>query len=276
MAIEITSATNPRLKNAVKLRSGRHRRRSGLIVVDGIREITRGLASGCELVDLFVARDWKYAAPQQADDKSQELAGLIDDPRWQQQICVVPPPLFDKIQFGERNEGAVAVMRRPQTPLDRLDASGGGLVLVLDALENPGNAGAVLRTADAAGVDGVLFCEPQCELFAPAMIRASLGTCFSVPLGEGDFHGVRSWLHAGRFRVWAARVDAGETLWDADFTGPIAIVLGSESRGLSERWHDSQMQGVRIPMAGLADSLNLAVSAALLAFEARRQRQGAA
>jgi TrmH family RNA methyltransferase len=143
---------------------------------------------------------------------------------------------------------------------------------VLESVEKPGNLGAALRTADGAGVDGLIVVDPRTDPWNPNAIRASMGTVFSVPLAITDAAVARGWLADRSIRVVAALVDAPTTYTDADLTGPVAIALGSEADGLSAAWRDGHVTGVRIPMLGIADSLNVSATAAILAYEARRQR----
>jgi TrmH family RNA methyltransferase len=149
------------------------------------------------------------------------------------------------------------------------------LVVVLEAVEKPGNLGAVARTADGAGVDAILVADPRCDLFNPNAIRASLGTLFAVPLARAAADDARDWLLAHGLRVVAARVDGATALAEADLRGAVAIVLGSEASGLSQAWTGPSVEAVRLPMLGVADSLNVSAAAAVLLYEARRQRDAA-
>jgi TrmH family RNA methyltransferase len=147
-------------------------------------------------------------------------------------------------------------------------------LVVLDQLEKPGNLGAILRTADAAGVDAVLVADGAGDLYHPNVIRASCGALFALPVGIGSATNVRPWLEANRIRCIATRVDSSMDLWQQDWTGGVALVIGNEAEGLSTAWRESHISPVRIPMAGLVDSLNASVAAAVCLFEAVRQRRG--
>jgi TrmH family RNA methyltransferase len=146
------------------------------------------------------------------------------------------------------------------------------LVIVLEGVEKPGNVGAVLRSADGAGADALIAADPRTDLFNPNVIRASAGTVFSLPLAAASSRATLDWLRDRGMRIVAARVDAADIYTDADLSGPLAIVLGAEAEGLSEAWSGPDVQAVRLPMLGIADSLNVSVSAAILLYEARRQR----
>jgi TrmH family RNA methyltransferase len=169
----------------------------------------------------------------------------------------------------------VAVIRTPPTGLDRLDVSDASLVVVAEGVEKPGNLGAILRSADGAGADALIVADPRTDPFNPNAIRASLGTIFSVPLAAATSVETLAWLSERGIRPVAATVRAEAVYADIDLRGPIAIVLGSEARGLTDTWGDPGVLAVRIPMHGVADSLNVSVAAAVLLYEARRQRGAA-
>jgi TrmH family RNA methyltransferase len=146
------------------------------------------------------------------------------------------------------------------------------LVIVVESVEKPGNLGAILRTADGAGADAVIAADPLTDLYNPNAIRASLGTIFSVPIATATTAATLEWLNASRIRPIAARVDARRAYTEIDFRGRVAIILGSEAGGLSDAWDHASVEPVRIPMLGAADSLNVSAAAAVLLYEAQRQR----
>ena len=183
----------------------------------------------------------------------------------------VSPAVFERLAFGQRAEGIVAVARPPQRALDDLRLPACPLVAVLEGVEKPGNVGAVLRSADGAGVSALIVANGATDLYNPNTIRASLGTIFSIPVCTADSAAARDWLAARRIPIFAARVDAATDYTQADFTGPAAIVLGSEATGLSAIWCDIATP-IRLPMRGAADSLNVSAAAAVLFYEALRQR----
>ncbi|WP_164102513.1 TrmH family RNA methyltransferase [Candidatus Laterigemmans baculatus] len=256
-SLSITSAANPRFRAAVRLRQGRVRRREGRFLVDGRREISRAIAAGYELLELYVT----------TDSPSAESLGAIP-----QLWIELPPSMLDQLAYGDRNEGAVAVFAARHRTLDQLRLPENPLLVVLDRVEKPGNIGAVFRSADAAGASAVLLSDCAGDLFNPNLIRASLGTAFTTPAAQATAAEVRHWLHARGVRMLATRVDAPATLWETDWRAPAAIVIGSEAEGLGPEWAGEGISGVRIPMAGVADSLNASVTAALCLFEATRQR----
>jgi TrmH family RNA methyltransferase len=184
----------------------------------------------------------------------------------------VGPAVLARVAFGQRSDGVVAIVGTPVTALADLVLRPDPLVVVVEAIEKPGNLGAIIRTADGAGADAVIAAEPRTDLFNPNAIRASLGTIFALPVVAAPATETIDWLAAHGIRPVAARVDAPAAYTDIDLRGPLAIVLGSEAGGLSDAWTEARVQPVAIPMHGTADSLNVSIAAAVLLYEARRQR----
>ena len=181
--------------------------------------------------------------------------------------------MFAKLAFGDRAEGILAIAATPRATLADLPAlPPDPLLAVLAGVEKPGNIGAVLRTADAAGVSAVILADPQTDLFNPNAIRASLGTIFALPIAVATATETLAWLRERHCRILTTRVDAQLTYSEAEYVGPTAIVLGSEAAGLSDAWSDADVFPVRVPMLGIADSLNVSATAAVLFYEAVRQR----
>lgn len=264
----IASPSNPRVRAAAALRDRRQRERSGRILIDGARECLRGLEAGLKVETIFVCRE-RCGSP--------ECLTLLDrlgreDPR----LVPVTETALAKLAFGDRADGVVAVARRPDLDVSRLRLGGTPLLVVVEAVEKPGNLGAILRSADGAGVDGLIAADPRTDLFNPNAIRASLGTIFTVPVAAGTSADIREWLTAAHIRIVVARVDAARPYTEADLSGPLAIVVGSEATGLGPVWSGPDVPAVRLPMLGAADSLNVSAAAAVLLYEARRQRDAAA
>jgi TrmH family RNA methyltransferase len=232
--------------------------------VDGAREVRRAIEAGATLVEAFVCES-RLAGP----DARAALDALADRGV---PTTSVTELVFEKIAFGDRAEGILAVVRVPDLGLDRLVLPADPLVVVIEGVEKPGNVGAVLRSADGAGADAVIAASPRTDLYNPNAIRASAGTIFGVPLASAASDDVRAWARAGGLRLVAARVDAARAYTDLDLRGPVAIVLGAEADGLTAGWDAADIEAAAIPMHGMADSLNVSVSAAVLLYEARRQR----
>jgi len=260
----ISSPANPRLRAAAGLRERRAREHTGRTLIDGAREIGRALDAGVVLETVFVCESLC---------RSTACLGLLerigpDDPR----VVAVTPAAFVRVAFGDRAEGLVAVAITPPVALDVLDLPNDPLVVVLEGVEKPGNLGAILRSADGAGLDALVAADPRTDLYNPNAIRASLGTIFSMPLGAASAEGALAWLAGHGLRIVVARVDGSRLYTETDLAGPLAIVLGSEAEGLSAAWSGPGVETVRLPLLGTADSLNVSVAAGILFYEARRQR----
>lgn len=258
----LTSPANPRLKALAALRR-RRGRAGGRILVDGARALGLALGAG-------VAVEAVYHCP---DLDPPEVAGLLAEAgaKGAEVVAVARGP-FGRIAYGDAPDSVVAVARRPAAGLDRLPPSP-KLVLVVVGLEKPGNLGALLRSADAAGADAVIVADGKADPFGPNAVRASRGTVFSVPLAEAEGTEAIAWLKARGLAVIAALPEAERPYTAADFGPPVAIVLGAEHAGLPAPWRAAADLGVRVPMRGRADSLNVAVTGALLLFEAVRRRE---
>ncbi len=248
----ITSPQNPKIKDLLLLETkSRERKARGLFVVEGRREYERAVAAGYRTETLFV----REGEPE---------AGRAD--------FVVSGHVYEKIAWREGTEGIVAVMQVREQRLDDLVLSPAPLILVLESVEKPGNLGAVLRTADAAGVDAVLVCDPLTDLYNPNLIRASLGAFFTVPVVACTSEEAFTWLSARGIAILTAQLQDSELYYETDMVRPTALVFGTEDKGLTPFWRERADAHIRIPMAGRMDSLNVSASAAILAFEAVRQR----
>ncbi len=266
--LSITSLQNPRIKQAVKLRQRAFRDQTGLMLVEGYREIRRALDNQYRPANLFACADFFLGKNEPALIEQCRAAGA--------EIVVCTPPVFEKIAYRERPEGLLAILPQIQGRLDKLAPGKDALIVVAESIEKPGNLGTILRSADAAGVDAVIVCDPRTDIYNPNVVRASIGTIFSVPVVTTEFETAREWLRQHNIRTLAATPHARQVYTEPDLTAGIAIVLGTEQYGLSEHWMSTADLQVRIPMRGQADSLNVAAAATILLFEARRQRDLAA
>ena len=260
----IASPSNPRIKATARLRDRRQRDATGLTLVDGAREVRRALEAGAGMIEAYVCE------PLLAGEDARAALDALTT----RSIATTPTTeaAFAKIAFGDRADGIVAVVRIPSMRLDDLALPADPLVVVLEGVEKPGNLGAVLRSADGAGVDALIAATPRTDLMNPNAIRASAGTIFSVPIAAAPTDQVIDWLQQRRIPIVATLVDAETLYTDANLTGPLAVAFGSEAAGLSAAWRTEVISGIRLPMAGIADSLNVSVSAAVVLYEARRQR----
>jgi RNA methyltransferase, TrmH family len=261
---KITSLQNSRVKSVIRLRDGRGRRRQGRIMIDGIREIRRAWEAGVTIVEVYFCAE--ACDRSSAAELLDQLAGagvVMFEVTW---------PVLEKLTFGQRSEGLVAVAVPPDVCLDRLDVPAEALVAVLEGIEKPGNVGAVLRSADAAGVAAVIVADEGTDLFNPNAIRASLGAIFSVPVAAASSQEVLAWLRRQSFSIYAAWLDGTEEYSHVSYRGRSAVVLGSEAHGLSDLWRGEGTTSVRVPMCGVVDSLNISAAAAVLFYEALRQK----
>lgn len=258
----ITSLRNPRVRSAVKLRDRRGRDTQRRIIIDGAREILRAFESQVRLTEYFVCADLC-----QSEDAKQAFACLAQSNVLRNEVS---PHVLEKLSFGDRTEGIVAVAEVPRKQLDDIPVNEHSLIAVVERIEKPGNLGAILRTADAAGVSAVVAAEPVCDIFNPNVIRASLGAVFTLPVVGASTDDAISWLRANGVAIFAARVDGSVPYTDIEYSGPAAIVLGSEAAGLTERWSGSGVTAISLPMRGSVDSLNVSATAAVLFYEARR------
>jgi RNA methyltransferase, TrmH family len=261
----ITSLQNPRVKDAIHLRNARHRQQHKRIIIDGVRELARAIQAGVRMVEIFICEALLVS------DEARSL--LIALETCGGEILPVSEAVFQKMAFGNRTEGVLGVAEMPQITLqDLVLPEKTSLVAVLEGVEKPGNVGAVLRSADAAGVSALILADARTDLYNPNAIRASLGTIFTVPVCEGSSDDVLAWLRENNISIVAARVDGSMPYTQIDYRRPTAVVLGSEAAGLSSAWSDLDITAVRLPMLGTADSLNVSAAAAVIFYEALRQR----
>jgi len=265
MAKTITSHRNSHVTNAIRLRERRGRDQQDRIIVDGAREILRGLKGGIEIVEVFFC-------PKLCNDEDAHLA-ISALSVTSATILTVSPNVFGRVAYGQRSEGLVGVAKMPHLQLGDVQLPENPLILVLEALEKPGNVGAVVRSADGAGAAAVVITNAQTDIYNPNAIRASMGSLFTMPICAASPSETLEWLRVRNLQIFAARVDGSVSYSDQDYTEASAIVLGSEATGLSSVWHDDDIRPIHLPMCGAADSLNVSAAAAVLLYEALRQRQ---
>lgn len=260
----VDSPSNPRLRAALALRERRERDTTGLTIVDGARESLRAVQAGVAIEAAYVCR------PMLASLDSTRLLAELEGGRGRVPITELSERAYARLAYGDRSDGIVLVVRTPSTRLDDLAVGANALIVVTEDVEKPGNLGAILRSADATGVSAVIAAGGT-DLFNPNVIRASVGTVFNVPVAAAPAMEVATWLRGIGVRIVASRVDAACLHVEADLGRPVAIVLGSEAEGLSDVWRGPDIEGVRLPMIGAADSLNVSAAAAVLLYEAWRQ-----
>ena len=267
----VTSAQNPKIKELRALQEkSRLRRETGLFVVEGRRELEHCLDAGFVPRTVFVCREIIQA---------EDLARIIGKAEPYKgpgipevQVIELPSALYDKVAYRGGTEGIIAEMEYRERSLDNLKPGDNPLIVVLESVEKPGNLGAVLRSADAAGADAVIVCDPLTDLYNPNLIRASIGAVFTTQVVTATSEEAITWLKRKGIHILTAQLQDSQWYYDTDMTGGTAIIMGTESTGLTSIWREAADAHIRIPMLGRLDSLNVSVSAAILLYEAVRQR----
>lgn len=256
----ITSTQNPKVKQALKLRDGKERKEKNLILIEGAREVFLALGSNIKIETLFYC-------PELAGENS-ELFLLIN----KKIIIQTSADVFKKMAYRDHPDGVLAIAEPNPIKLNDIRLSKNPLVIVVEAVEKPGNLGAILRSADAAGVDAVIISDPKTDIYNPNVIRASLGTVFSNQVAASTTEEVIKWLADKKIKSFAALPRAEKVYTLSDYTGFSAIVIGAEDVGLSDKWVSKADEQIKITMKGKIDSLNASVCLAVVLFEALRQR----
>ena len=260
----ITSLQNTKIKRLIALQQkSSERRKTDLFVVEGIREVRHCLYAGFEIDTLFLCPDILQGLPE-ADSMHDLLRMPVS--------FLVTKEVYDKMAYRGGTEGVMAVVKARRKTLQDLQLPSSPLIVVLESVEKPGNLGAVLRSADAASADAVIVCDPLTDLYNPNLIRSSIGSVFTVPLVACSSEECITFLKTNGIRILTAQLQDSRFYYDTDMTCGTALVMGTEATGLTQRWRAAADAHIRIPMLGRLDSLNVSVSAAILLFEAVRQR----
>lgn len=257
----ITSTQNPKIKGLLALEKPRERRKQQLFIIEGLREIRWAIEAGYKIGNIFYCEDI-ISLP--------ELGRELTEGRL---MIPVTAEVFEKIAVREGSTGVVAVAEMKTHRLEDIALPAKALILVAEAVEKPGNLGAMLRTADAAGADAVLICDPQTDFYNPNVIRSSVGCVFTVPLAAASTTDTVAWLRQQNAKIFCASLQTSRPYTQVDYTNTCAIVLGTEATGLSPQWTQNSDANIVIPMRGKIDSMNVSNAAAVLIFEARRQRE---
>ena len=260
----LTSLNNPRIKELIKLRKADFRKETQSILIEGRQELRLALGSNITIKEL-------YFCPQFFGKGNDNL--LLEAQGKGVSLCEVNEKAYHKIAYGSRREGLIAVARQPELPLAAVKLKAHPLLVVVEHIEKPGNLGAIIRSADAAGADAVIVADALCDIYNPNVVRSSLGAIFSIVVIKAETQGLILWLKAHRIKAICACVEAELSYTSVDFTASSAIILGSEEKGLSGLWKKEADCRVSIPMTGKVDSLNVSVAASVLLFEAVRQRK---
>ena len=255
----ISSLQNQRVKQVMLLQQkSSERRKTGLFVVEGVRELGHCMKAG------YVVDSIYYCASLFSD--MSVLVGV-------EHVYEVTPQVYEKMAYRGSTEGLLAVVKAKAHGLDTLNLPENPLIMVLESVEKPGNLGTVLRSADAAGADAVILCDPLTDLYNPNLIRASIGALFTVPTVAVGNKECIAFLKERGIKILTAQLQDSELYYDMDMTCGTAIVMGTEATGLTNEWRQAADAHIRIPMCGQLDSLNVSVSAAILLYEAVRQRK---
>jgi len=265
MIKHISSVQNPLIKQLLQLQEkSRERKKTGLFLIEGEREICLAAKGGYEIEKLL------YCKEIYSEDV---LMHLINHPIDRIEITM---EVYKKLAYRQSTEGLIAVARAKKHQLSDLRFSGNSpLLLVAEAPEKPGNIGALLRTADAARLDAVLIANPKTDIYNPNIIRSSVGCVFTTPIATGTTDEIITFLKEKHIAIYAAALQAAVPYETVDFTEAAALVVGTEADGLSETWLQQATKNIVIPMEGEIDSMNVSVAAAILIFEAKRQRKHA-
>ncbi|WGK64367.1 TrmH family RNA methyltransferase [Croceiramulus getboli] len=261
MSKQISSAQNPTIKKLSQLQgSSRARRKEGLFVIEGLRELQLALKAGYEIETLF------YDSTLIVQDQVEIWAP-------QAEHIEIASALYAKLAYRGSTEGVLAFAKAKSHELSDLSLKNDPLILVAESPEKPGNIGALLRTADAAGIDAVCIANPKTDLYNPNIIRSSVGALFTVPIAIGSTAEIISVLQDLKIAIYSAILQEAIPYTQADYKKASALVVGTEDEGLSMAWREASEQNIIIPMNGQLDSMNVSVAAAVLIFEAVRQRQ---
>lgn len=264
----LTSLQNPKVKQVVSLRDRRDRDETGQFIIEGYRELLRAVDAKHPIQVLFMCSELFLGVNErQLIDRIQEQGAVIFS-------CT--PPVFCKMSYRERPDGLLAIAQQQHGQLSDMDAilaaKKNPFFVAVESIEKPGNLGTILRSSDAVGLDGLIVCNRCTDLHNPNVIRSSVGCAFTVPIAEATSEETLQWLKSNNIKILAATPSATVEYTDVDLTVPLAIAVGTEQYGLSDLWMDQADLKVKIPMCGVADSLNVAMATTLLMYEALRQR----
>lgn len=263
--IYIQSRQNEQVKNLVRLRERKHRDRQSRFLVEGLREIGHAMTAGFEITHLYFCSDFFPSDEHESFVNEQRQSSTF-------QVVGMGTDVFNKASHREGPDGLIAIAIQQNNTLADLNFSNSPLLLILEGIEKPGNLGALLRSADGAGVDAVILVDCVLDLYNPNAIRSSQGLVFALPIVSTNRDTLTDWLKTNQIAICATTPDTEQLHWDVDYRQPLAIFMGSESEGLTDYWLQAANHKIRIPMSGQADSLNVSAAAAVCLYEAKRQR----
>ena len=258
----ISSLQNLSVKKLVKLSKARERKAQNLFVIEGARELSLAMAGDYSIEELYVCKELFL------NTRYPDVLDTIDDNK----IIEITTQVFEKVSYRKSSDGLIALVKPKTHILTDIQLSDNPFVIILESVEKPGNLGAILRSADAAAVDAVIICDPQTDIYNPNVVRSSVGGLFTVQTAVCTTQEAMEWLNKHAIASYAAELEAAEWYQNVDYSGPTAIVMGTEADGLTNSWLNYATKRIKIPMRGKIDSLNVSVSTAVLTFEAMRQR----
>ena len=258
----ISSLQNLSVKKLVKLSKARERKAQNLFVIEGARELSLAMAGDYSIEELYVCKELFL------NTRYPDVLDTIDEDK----IIEITTQVFEKVSYRKSSDGLIALAKPKTHPLTDIQLSDNPFVIILESVEKPGNLGAILRSADAAAVDAVIICDPQTDIYNPNVVRSSVGGLFTVQTAVCTTQEAMEWLNKHAIASYAAELEAAEWYQNVDYSGPTAIVMGTEADGLTNSWLNYATKRIKIPMRGKIDSLNVSVSTAVLTFEAMRQR----
>jgi RNA methyltransferase, TrmH family len=262
--LEINSLQNPSVKDWVLLtEKSRERKSQGLFIAEGLNEIRLCLNAGYQITSLIYCPDFISTS---------DLFSNFESPEPAEVLIAVSKQVFQKLAYRKDVKNAIAIVKSRFTTFKDIPIASNPLFLVAESVEKPGNLGALLRSADASGATAVLVCDPTTDIYNPNVIRSSVGCVFTMPVVSGTVAEVQQFLLDRNVSVYTTFMEKAVSAWEADFTAATALVVGTENSGLSDSWRKPNFTNVNIPMFGKVDSLNVSVAAALLLYEAKRQR----
>ena len=257
---QITSIQNPFIKSLVLLQEkAKARKQSGTFLIEGKREIEIAIKGGYEMETIL------FLSEICSENEAQKIAGSSE-------LIEISKDIYQKLAYRDTTEGILAVAKAKSMLLSDLQLSENPLILIAEAPEKPGNIGALLRTADAAKLDAVIIANPKSDLYNPNVVRSSVGCLFTNQIATGTTPEIIAFLKEKNINFYSATLQNATSYHTQDYTSPTALVVGTEATGLSQEWRDAATQNIIIPMQGEIDSMNVSVAAAILIFEAKRQR----
>jgi RNA methyltransferase, TrmH family len=256
----ITSPQNPKIKNIIALEKSRERKEQEVFIVEGFKELSLAVEGKYTFESLFFCPS--------IIDESQLTKLNVDE----SVLIPVHESVFQKIAYRETTGGVIGIARQKKHSLEKISLSANPLILVIESVEKPGNLGALLRTADAAGVDAVVICDPNTDFYNPNVIRSSVGCIFTNQLASGTSEEAIAWLKENNIKIFCTYLRASKPYHLIDYSSSCAIIMGTEATGLSDVWPNNSDANIIIPMQGKIDSMNVSTAAAVVIFEAKRQR----